>query len=77
MAHDIIPDDTCNKIRIHACYPKHKREQFKESYPEYMKALRNYLNQNTFKVPMEKVRIGMTDSTFFICREVEVRIRSE
>ena len=26
---------------------------------------------------MEKVRIGMTDSTFFICREVEVRIRSE
>jgi hypothetical protein len=26
---------------------------------------------------LEKVRIGMTDSTFFICREVEVRIRSE
>ena len=26
---------------------------------------------------MEKVRIGMTASTFFICREVEVRIRSE
>ena len=24
---------------------------------------------------MEKVRIGMTDSTFFICREVEVRER--
>jgi len=53
LAHDIIPDDTCNKIRIHACYPKHKREQFKESYPEYMKALRNYLNHNTFKVPIE------------------------
>ena len=30
-----------------------------------------------FFLSMEKVRIGMTDSTFFICREVEVRIRSE
>ena len=30
-----------------------------------------------FSDEMEKVRIGMTDSTFFICREVEVRIRSE
>mgnify|MGYP000388267117 CR=1 FL=1 len=29
------------------------------------------------RIGMEKVRIGMTDSTFFICREVEVRIRSE
>jgi len=27
------------------------------------------------KLTMEKVRIGMTDSTFFVCREVEVRIR--
>jgi len=30
-----------------------------------------------FSDEMEKARIGMTDSTFFICREVEVRIRSE
>ena len=30
-----------------------------------------------FSDEIEKVRIGMSDSTFFICREVEVRIRSE
>ena len=45
-----------------------------------MKAM--FWNATSFSVggsfaEMEKVRIGMTDSTFFICREVEVRIRSE
>ena len=41
------------------------------------KKLEEHNFENLTDIEMEKVRIGMTDSTFFIYREVEVRIRSE
>jgi len=56
LAHDIIPDDQCDKKRMHACYPKKKREEFKDTYPKYLESLKKYLEMNTFDIPIEFVQ---------------------
>lgn len=56
LAHDIIPDEQCDKKRMHACYPKNKRIEFKETYPKYLEKLKEFLETNTFDIPIEFVQ---------------------